>query len=151
MSAITFDALAFVKKLKHVGVSEAQAEVEAQVFMELVEKFGDNLVTHTDLHRELKVTKYDLYRELKTTKDDLQRELKTTKDDLHRELKATKDDLHRELKATKEDLYREIKATKDELQYEIKKLESHLIIRLASTVGIMLSIAVAILALIIKL
>ena len=85
MSAITFDALTFVKKLKSVGVSEAHAEVEAQAFMDLVEQLEDNHVTKTDL------------------------------------------------------------------QGELKRLESHLIIRLASSVGIMLSIAVAILALIIKL
>ena len=49
MSAIVFDTLAYAKKLKHAGVPEAQAEVQAEAMAELVE---ERLATKRDL-REL--------------------------------------------------------------------------------------------------
>ena len=46
MSAIAFDTLAYAKKLKHAGVPEAQAEVQAEAMAELVE---ERLATKRDL------------------------------------------------------------------------------------------------------
>ncbi|MBI3247530.1 MAG: DUF1640 domain-containing protein [Deltaproteobacteria bacterium] len=57
MSTITFDTYAYVKKLKAVGVSEEQAEVQAQAIADLV---NDRLVTKEDLERGLKELEYRL-------------------------------------------------------------------------------------------
>ncbi len=46
MSAIAFDTLAYAKRLKHAGVPEAQAEVQAEAMAELVE---ERLATKRDL------------------------------------------------------------------------------------------------------
>jgi len=58
MSAITFDTLAYAKKLKNAGVSEAQAEVQAESLAEIIE---DNLATKRDI-KELEI---NLQRDLK--------------------------------------------------------------------------------------
>jgi hypothetical protein len=57
MSVITFDTHAYIKKLKAVGVSEEQAEVQAQAIADLV---NDRLVTKEDLERGLKELEYRL-------------------------------------------------------------------------------------------
>ena len=57
MSVITFDTHAYIKKLKAVGVSEEQAEVQAQAIADLV---NDRLVTKEDLERSLKELEYRL-------------------------------------------------------------------------------------------
>ena len=57
MSAITFDTHAYIKRLKAVGVSEEQAEVQAQAISELV---NDRLVTKQDLEHALKELEYRL-------------------------------------------------------------------------------------------
>jgi hypothetical protein len=57
MSTITFDTHAYVKKLKAVGISEEQAEVQAQAIADLV---TDRLVTKEDLERSLKELEYRL-------------------------------------------------------------------------------------------
>jgi hypothetical protein len=57
MSAITFDTHAYVKKLRAVGVSEEQAEVQAQAIADLV---NDRLVTKEDLERGLRELEYRL-------------------------------------------------------------------------------------------
>ena len=51
MTAITFDTLAYSKKLRAVGVDEKQAEVQAEALAEIIE---DKLVTKRDL-KELEV------------------------------------------------------------------------------------------------
>ena len=45
-SAIAFDSLAYVKKLKAVGVPEEQAEVQAEAFAEIIE---ERLATKQDI------------------------------------------------------------------------------------------------------
>lgn len=57
MSVITFDTHTYIKKLKAVGVSEEQAEVQAQAIADLV---NDRLVTKEDLERGLKELEYRL-------------------------------------------------------------------------------------------
>ena len=53
-SAITFDTLAYVKKLKAVGVPEAQAEVQAEALVEIID---EQLATKRDLKEmEMRLT-----------------------------------------------------------------------------------------------
>lgn len=46
MSAITFDTLAYTKKLKSVGFTEEQAEAQAETLSEIIES---NLATKHDI------------------------------------------------------------------------------------------------------
>ncbi len=64
-NTITFDALAYVKKLKAVGVPEEQAEVQAEAFAEIIE---ERLVTKQDilaLKRDMKEMETSLKRDMK--------------------------------------------------------------------------------------
>ena len=45
MSAITFDILGYVRRLKDAGVPESQAEVKVQVLVDALSKSMDSLVT----------------------------------------------------------------------------------------------------------
>jgi len=52
--AIAFDTLAYAKKMKAVGFTEEQAEVQAEAISELI---NDQLTTKQDLHElELRLT-----------------------------------------------------------------------------------------------
>lgn len=57
MATITFDTLAYTKRLKGAGVPEKQAEIQAEAMAELV---NDRLVTKEDLERSLKELEYRL-------------------------------------------------------------------------------------------
>ena len=64
-SAITFDTLAYVKKLKAAGVPEKQAEAHAETFAEIVE---DRIATKQDirmLKQDLKELELSMKQELK--------------------------------------------------------------------------------------
>jgi hypothetical protein len=52
MTTITFDTLTYVKKLKAVGVPEAQAEVQAETIKELI---AEQLAAKQDI-KELEIT-----------------------------------------------------------------------------------------------
>ena len=65
MATITFDTLAYVKKLKAAGVPEKQAEVQAEAFAEIIE---DRLATKKDvlmLQRDIKELEVSLKRDMK--------------------------------------------------------------------------------------
>ena len=66
---IAFDTLAYAQRLKKVGVPEAQAEVQAQTFAEIID---NNLATKTDLKAESN----DIRKEILATKTDLKKEIK---------------------------------------------------------------------------
>ena len=100
-SMIAFDTHAYVKKLRSAGVSEEQAEVQAQAMLELMES---RVATKEDfrLLREQMATKEDL-RELEArmaSKGDL-REIASRIDSIESRM-ATKEDLRG--MASKEDL-----------------------------------------------
>ena len=62
---ITFDTLAYVKKLKAAGVPEKQAEVQAETFAEIIE---DRIATKHDillLKQDLKELELSMKQELK--------------------------------------------------------------------------------------
>ncbi len=56
-SSVTFDTLAYVKKLKSAGVPEKQAEVQAETFAEILE---ERIVTKQDLKELELALKHDL-------------------------------------------------------------------------------------------
>jgi len=65
MATITFDTLAYSKKLKAAGFTEQQAEVQAEAFAEIIE---DRLATKQDiliLQRDIKELEASLKRDMK--------------------------------------------------------------------------------------
>jgi predicted phage-related endonuclease len=65
MSAITFDTLAYTKKLKAAGVPEKQAEVQAETFAEIIE---ERIATKHDIElprRDMKEMEIELKRDMK--------------------------------------------------------------------------------------
>jgi len=56
-SSITFDTLAYVKKLKSAGVPEKQAEVQAETFAEILE---ERITTKQDLKELELALRHDL-------------------------------------------------------------------------------------------
>ena len=70
-SAITFDTLAYVKKLKAAGVPEKQAEVQAETFAEIIE---DRIATKHDilmLKQDLKELELTLKRDIANIKAEI--------------------------------------------------------------------------------
>jgi predicted phage-related endonuclease len=65
MATVTFDTLAYSKKLRAAGVPEKQAEVQAEAFAEIIE---ERLATKQDivlLQRDIKTLETDLKRDMK--------------------------------------------------------------------------------------
>ena len=79
-SAIAFDSLAYVKKLKAVGIPEEQAEVHAETFTQIIE---EKLATKVDL-KKLEVS---LKRDMKELETTLKRDMKELEILLKREMK----------------------------------------------------------------
>ena len=67
-SAIAFDTLAYVKKLKAAGVPEKQAEVQAETFAEIIE---DRIATKQDLKKLELSMKQELKLGLANTKAEI--------------------------------------------------------------------------------
>jgi len=67
MTAITFDTYTYVKKLKAVGFTEEQAEVQAKALSELSD---ERLVTREYLDLRLKELKTELMSEIKASKSE---------------------------------------------------------------------------------
>ena len=68
---ITFDTLAYVKKLKAAGVPEKQAEVQAETFAEIIE---DRIATKHDillLKQDLKELELTLKRDISNIKAEI--------------------------------------------------------------------------------
>ena len=51
MSAITFDTLAYVKKLREAGVDEKQAEAQAAALVSVLKETSGELATKQDVDR----------------------------------------------------------------------------------------------------
>ena len=65
MATLTFDTLAYSKKLKAAGVPEEQAEIQAETFAEIIE---ERLATKQDivmLQRDIKELEVSLKRDMK--------------------------------------------------------------------------------------
>lgn len=127
-----FDTLQYVKKLTAVGVSNQQAEIQAEALKEIIE---DKLATKNDLKNL--ATKDDL-RELElATKNDFKKLELATKNDLKELELATKNDLRnleQELREFKIETRREFKDFKTETKRDFKELELRMVIKLGGIV-----------------
>jgi len=75
MNAITFDTLAYAKKLRETGVSEAQAEVQAETLASVID---EQLASSRDL-RELEL---NLKRDLKELELNLKHDIENVRNDI---------------------------------------------------------------------
>lgn len=82
MATMTFDTLAYAKKLRAVGVPEAQAEVQAEAQREAIEivvgeleaRHLNDMVTKNDvslIHKDIEVLRAELKRDIAETKKDI--------------------------------------------------------------------------------
>ena len=70
MATITFDTLAYAKRLKAAGVPEEQAEVQAETFAEIIE---ERLATKYDielLRRDMKEMEIELKKDIAASKSE---------------------------------------------------------------------------------
>jgi len=86
MTAITFDTLAYAKKLKTVGFTEEQAEVQAETLAEVID---EQLASSRDL-KELEIAMKRDFKELEIT---IKRDLKELEMTMKHENERLKHDL----------------------------------------------------------
>ncbi|HEX9735901.1 MAG TPA: coiled-coil domain-containing protein [Thermoanaerobaculia bacterium] len=121
MPAIAFDTHAYVKKLRDAGVPEAQAEIQIEAIVAILEK---RMATKEDL-------------ELRTV--EIQREIAEVK----RDIKELDVKIEREIAGVR----RDIKELDVKLSRDIKELEMRLLVRL----GALLVVGIGAIATLIKL
>ena len=79
---ITFDILAYAKKLKSVGFTEDQAEVQAEALAQIID---ERLATKNDIHslrRDMKELENSLKREIKELEISLKRDIEEMRRDM---------------------------------------------------------------------
>jgi len=128
-NAITFDTLAYAKKLKKVGFTEDQAEVQVEVLSRLI--------------NERVATKHDIF--------NLRREMKEMESSLRRDIKEMELSLRRDMKEMETSLKRDMKEMETSLKRDIIEVELRLKHDLTLRLGAMLAAAIAIIATLVKL
>ena len=84
---ITFDTLAYAKKLKSVGFTEDQAEVQAEALVQIID---ERLATKQDilaLRRDIKGLENSLRRDMKEMDTSLRRDMGQMDTSLRRDIK----------------------------------------------------------------
>lgn len=111
MSTIVLDTLDFTTRLKAGGFTEQQAETQARVIAELVEK---QLVTQRDAEDH----KAGIQRDIHESENRLEvrmRELEMRMRELELKIEATRAELKRDIDIAKAELKRDIEASRSEL------------------------------------
>ncbi len=72
MTAITFDTLAFAKKLKEAGVPAKQAEIHVEITAEMMKEISD---TQIATKHDLQILKTSLHRDMSDLKSDLKQDI----------------------------------------------------------------------------
>ncbi len=120
--SIIMDTLSYAKKLKAVGFTEDQAEVQAEMLAKIVD--------------EKLATKYDM------------KKLETS---LRRDMKELESSLKRDMKELESSLKRDMKELESSLKRDMKELELRLKHDLTLRLGTMLAAGIAIVAALVKL
>ncbi len=121
-----FDSLAFVKKLRAAGVPDAQAEAQAEVFIEIMDSTFATKPGLINVKNELQLAIENVRKEIQVVKAELKRDI----EDLRNRLKRDIEDLRNELKRDIEELRLEVKK-------DIKLLERDMTIKMGlMSVGI---------------
>ncbi len=161
MPALAFDTHAYVKKLRDAGVPEAQAEIQLEAIVAILEKriaTKDDLeLRKTELRSYIKELDVKLEREIAEVKRDikkldvkLEREIAGVKRDI-KELDVKLETGLRELEVKLETGLRELGVKLEReiagVKRDIKELEMRLLLRL----GALLTVAVGAIAALVKL
>ncbi len=136
MTAIAFDTLKFVKRLKEAGFSEQQAEALAEAEVEL---FETTLASKQDIG--------ELKREIEAVRTELKREIEAVRTELKREIEAVRTELKHEIEAVRTEFKHEIEVVRAKLEYEIRATEQRMLIKLGS----LMVVAVGVVATLVKL
>ncbi|MBI5184148.1 MAG: DUF1640 domain-containing protein [Nitrospinae bacterium] len=96
-NAIAFDTHVYVKKLKAVGFTEEQAEVQAETLSALID---DRLSTKHDL-KELEIA---LQRDMKELEAGLKRDMKELETSLQHDMKEMETGLKRDIEGIRRDM-----------------------------------------------
>lgn len=131
---VTFDTLAYAKRLRRAGLTEEQADVHAEA---LATALGEVLVTKQDLH-DL-ATKDDLHRLELVTKD----EFAAIRQEMSGEFAAIRQEMNGEFAAVRQEMSGEFAAVRQEM----RALE----LRMTLRVGALFSIGIGALAALLKL
>ncbi|MBF0110788.1 MAG: DUF1640 domain-containing protein [Magnetococcales bacterium] len=116
---VMFDTLAYTKKLKSVGFSEAQAEVQAETIIALLE---ERLATKVDIEM--------VKRDIENSRAELKRDIENTRAELKRDIEMVK----RDIENTRAELKRDIENTNVELKRDLKELELRMIIKMGAMI-----------------
>ena len=114
MAAIAFDTLKYSKRLKDAGVSDKQAEAEAEALAEALEVNLKDLPTKDDLTRETGLLRRDL-KELETS---LKRDIKELEGSQKRDLKELETSQKRDLKELETSLKHDLTESESRLKHE---------------------------------
>ena len=139
MAAIAFDTLKYSKRLKDAGVSDKQAEAEAEALAEALEVNLKDLPTKDDLTRETGLLRRDL-KELETS---LKRDIKELEGSQKRDLKELETSLKHDLTESESRLKHE----NELMRLEMRDIERRMTIKL----GGLMVVAVGAVATLVKL
>ncbi|MBF8273264.1 MAG: hypothetical protein HW380_2369 [Magnetococcales bacterium] len=128
-TAMTFDTLAYAKRLKAVGFTEAQAEVQAETIVELME---ERLATKLDI-------------------EVVRRDMKEMETGLKRDMKELDAGLQAKMKEMETGLKRDMKELDASLQAKMREMELRLTHNLTLRLGGMMAASVVIVAALVKL
>ena len=128
-NAIAIDILEYAKKLKAVGFTEEQAEVQAETLAGIID---ENLATKRDM---------------KGLETSLKRDMKELETSLKRDMKELETSLKRDI----EELRRDMKGLETSLKRDMKELELRLKGELTLRFGAMMAASIAIITALVKL
>ena len=133
---VAFDSLAYVKKLREVGVPEKQAEVQAEAFYKIIE---ERLATKQDIRA--------LNRDIKEMETSLKRDMKELETSLKHDMKELETSLKHDMKELETSLKHDNKELELSFRRDMKDLEMRLTLRM----GAMLATGIIIIAAMVKL
>jgi phage host-nuclease inhibitor protein Gam len=153
---VTFDTLAYAKRLRRAGLTEEQADVHAEA---LATALGEVLVTKQDLH-DL-ATKDDLHRLELVTKDEfaairqeMSGEFAAIRQEMNGEFAAVRQEMNGEFAAVRQEMSGEFAAVRQEMSGEFAAVRQEmraLELRMTLRVGALFSIGIGALAALLKL
>ena len=134
MSAIAFDTLAYAKKLKAVGVPEAQAEIQAETIAEVMDERmatkRDLDLLESNLKRDVVEIKHDMREiesNLKHDMAEIKHDMKELETNLKRDMKEFETNLKHDMAEIKHDMKEMELKFNANLQIEIAKCKTDLI------------------------
>ncbi|MEO5330682.1 MAG: CCDC90 family protein [Magnetococcus sp. YQC-5] len=124
-----FDTHKFIKRMMATGFSEAQAEEQVSLLMEILDH---QLSTKADVAR-VDANVLDIKRDIALIEANLKRDIEETKTELKRDIEAIQTELKRDIEASQTELKRDIKemdtkieTIRAELKRDLAEMETNL-------------------------